>query len=312
LAPPPAAVAVPDVAIAPPPEQFIGPAPVKVAPPAALQGPVAPVRSLRDGTWAVIVGVNDYPGEAADLNYAVNDATDAVNALRAHGAGDHVMLLRDGQVTADVLRSAVSWLTNNAGPDAVAVFYFAGHVKKVRGSEAIVTADGGLVMDHELAAWLRPLATRNAWITMASCYGGGFTEVLAPGRVLTAAAGPDQVAYESSAFGRSYLGEYMVHRAMVQGAARDTVQSAFAWAHAKISEEHPGREPVQYDRSNGTVSLRPGTHGTGSESSGSSYEPPPEPQPDEAPAGEQPQPQPQPEPATPPPPGCRSLLCLGR
>jgi hypothetical protein len=276
---------------------------VRVAPPVVLQAP-APVRQLESGTWAVVIGINDYPGDDHDLNYAVNDATDAVDALRSQGAADHFMFLRDGQVTVEVFRAAISWLTNHAGPDAVAVLYYAGHVKKIRNSEAIVTADGGTITDRELASWLRPLAARNMWITMAACYGGGFTELLAPGRVLTAAAGPDDMAYESSAFGRSYLGEYMVHRAIVQGAAADTVQSAFSWAQAKISQEYPGREPVQYDNSDGALSLRPRPNYANSASSGSSYAPP-----DEAPAGEAPEPAPPEQPA-PPPRSCKGLICF--
>ena len=303
-APPPPVVAAPDAPIAPPPEKFTGPAPVRVAPPVALQA--APVRQLQGGTWAVIVGINDYPGDANDLDYAVNDASDAVEALRSKGADEHLMFLRDGQVTPGVLQSAISWLTDHAGPDAVAVFYYAGHVKKERGSEAIVTADGGSVTDSQLASWLRPLAARNMWITIAACYGGGFTELLAPGRVLTAAAGPDDVAYESSAFGRSYLGEYMIRRAMLQGAAGDTVQSAFSWAHAKISQEYPGREPVQYDNSDGALSLRPrSSSGTSSGASpGSGY-----PAPEEVPAEDPSTGTPPPEPA-PPPARCRGLICF--
>ena len=108
------------------------------------------------------------------------------------------------------------------------------------------------------------------------------------------------MAYESSAFGRSYLGEYMVHRAMVLGAAADTVQTAPSWAHAKISQEYPGREPVQYDNSDGAVSLRPRT---GQASPGGS-QPPAEPTPAEQP------PSPAPEPA-PPPRNCRGLICFG-
>lgn len=308
------------VAIAPPPAEFTGPPPARVAPPVALAKPAPPVRQLHSGTWAVVIGINDYPGEAADLDYAVNDATDVVQALTAQGAGDHIMFLRDGQVTASVIKSAVAWLTNNAGPDAVAVFFFAGHVRKMAGREAIVTADGSAVRDFELASWLRPLQARQAWITLAACYGGGFTEVLAPGRVLTGAAGPDDIAYENSAFGRSYLVEYMVQRAMLQGAAPDSVQSAFAWAHAKLSQEHPGREPVQYDETDRPLRLRSSGQSSAQPGPGSAQPAPQEPQ---QPAPSHDQPSPAPQPASEPPPSepspeesppprrdCRSLLRL--
>jgi hypothetical protein len=246
-------------AIAPPPEVFTGAAPVAVAPPPRLQtAPAATAGAVEAGTWAVVIGINDYPGTDHDLNYADNDANDAAQALAQQGVtSERVLNLRDGQVSAGVIKSAVNWLNSHAGPDAVAVFFYAGHVKKQGSSEAIVTSDGSSVADYELASWLRPLAARRAWITIAACYGGGFTEVLAPGRVLTAAAGANDVAYESSAFGRSYLGEYMIRRAMVERAADDTVQSAFAWAHDRLSSEYPEREPVQFDSGDGRLDLRP-------------------------------------------------------
>jgi hypothetical protein len=294
--------AVPDVAIAPPPDQFVGAAPVRVAPPARIQSP-APARALQSGTWAVVIGINDYPGTDNDLHYAVNDATDTVQALAQQGVtGEHVLALYDGQVTPGVVRSAADWLTSHAGPDAVAVFFYAGHVRKKNGGEAIVTSDGGSVMDNELASWLRPLAAKKTWITMAACYGGGFTELLGPGRVLTGAAPANEVAYESSAFGRSYLGEYMIRRAMVEGAASDTVQTAFAWAHARIAQDYPNREPVQFDSSDGAVNLRPagGSANSGGGTSGSAPAPTdpqpaqPAPAPDPGPADDAP-PQPPPK-----------------
>ena len=96
-------------------------------------------------------------------------------------------------------------------------------------------------------AWMRPLAAKKTWITIAACYGGGFDEVLAPGRVLTAAADANSVAYESSAFQRSYLGEYMVHRGMIEHQADASVETAFSWAQAQLQHDYPDRVPVQYD-----------------------------------------------------------------
>lgn len=252
------AAPVGSVAITKAPERFEGPAPARVAAPVALAASLPTSTALQAGTWAVVIGVNDYPGSAFDLKFAVNDANDAVQALYRQGVNsDHILSLRDGQVTSDVVHSAVNWLNNHAGPDAVAVFFYAGHVKKVGGGEAMVTSDGVNITDTTLASWMRPLAARQTWITIAACYGGGFTELLGPGRVLTAAASANDLAYETAAFGRSYLGEYMIRRAMVEGAADATVQSAFNWARSTIGREYPDRVPVQYDNSDGNVNLRP-------------------------------------------------------
>jgi hypothetical protein len=208
--------------------------------------------------WAVVIGVNDYPGSRADLRSAVADAADVDEALARFGVPAHQRLvLRDRQATAGVIRAAADWLVARAGPTATAVFFYAGHVRKLgRDREAVVGADGGVVSDADLAARLAGLRAREMWIGMAACYGGGFTELLRPGRVLTAAAGANELAYENEQFGRSYLVEYMVRRAMIERMAPESVQAAFAWARDAISREYPGRVPTIADASDGDVSLR--------------------------------------------------------
>jgi hypothetical protein len=128
------------------------------------------------------------------------------------------------------------------------------------------------------------------WIGIAACYGGGFDDALAPGRVLTAAAGKNDLAYENSALGHSYLVEYMVRRAMLQGKAAGSVQEAFAWARAQIAHDYPNRQPVEIDRSRGPMIL------------GRSVTPAPQPSPQPPPDRHQASPDPKPAPATPPSP----------
>lgn len=210
----------------------------------------------------MLIGVNDYPGRSSDLRGAVNDATDMDIALAGLGvpAGNR-LLLRDGQATAAMIETAVDWLVAHAGPDATAVFFYSGHVRKIgRTTEAMVGADGGTVVDSELAALLAPLRARRAWIAMAACYGAGFTEVLAPGRVLTGAAAADSLAYESSSFQRSYMVQFMVRQALIERRTLPTVQAAFSYAQAELAREHPGRQPVQIDAGTGALDLRPGAN----------------------------------------------------
>jgi hypothetical protein len=207
----------------------------------------------------VVIGINDYPGTRDDLSSAVNDANDMDQALDVFGVDSgHVLTLRDGQVTRGTLLDSVGWLASHAGPDAVAGFFYAGHVRKTNaGNEEIVTSDGSSVSDRELAAALSHVAASRSWVAIAACYGGGFTEVLRPGRVLTAAAGANDLAYENSTIGRSYMVEYMVRQGMIQGRASATVQTAFNYAVSRISSEHPGREPVEIDNGDGALDLRP-------------------------------------------------------
>ena len=269
-----------DTVIAPPPEHFDGPA-ATAAPPASLAsgrfGKVAP----SGGTWAVMIGINNYPGSNHDLRSAVADANDVDEALSRMGVpSDHRLVIRDGQATAGVITMAADWLVAHAGPDAVAVYFYAGHVRKLASStEAIIAADGRAVTDATLGEHLRPLRAAHAWIGIAACYGGGFTETLAAGRILTAAAGANSLAYENASFGRSYMVQFMVREAMIDQRAPGSVQDAFVYARAAIAKDHPGREPVQLDRHNGPLSLRPPGSPTPPARPAPAQSPPPQPAP---------------------------------
>lgn len=243
-----------DVAITEAPEKFTGAARLR-PPPAQLR---ARAPGKQSGTWAVVIGINDYPGTAHDLRSAVPDAEDVNRALSVLGVpAANRLVITDGQATARVISAAADWLVARAGPDAVALFVFAGHVKKLSGTtEAMVGADGRTVTDAELARRLAGLQARRVWVAMAACFGGGFTEVLRPGVVLTGAAGANDRAFENSALNRSYMVEYMVRQALVEGRASESVQAAFEYARAALARDFPNRVPVQIDRATGPIDLR--------------------------------------------------------
>jgi hypothetical protein len=90
---------------------------------------------------------------------------------------------------------------------------------------------------------------------MSACYGGGFDELLGPGRVLTAASGPNSLAYENEGFRRSYLVQYMIRKAMIEGAAPETVQDSYTWAWSALNHEYPDRLPYQIDRAGGPADV---------------------------------------------------------
>lgn len=272
-----------DAVIAPPPEAFNeAPAPAPPPPPALR----ARFRNVvpEGGTWAVMIGINDYPGGRYDLRSAVNDISDVNEALARMGvAGSRRLMIRDGQATADVIRTAAEWLVAHASPEATAVFFYAGHVRKTSGGEAIVAADGRVVMDRELGEMMSRLRARRAWFGIAACYGGGFTELMGPNRILTAAAPANRLAYENLDFGRSYMVEYMVRRGWLGQQSGITVEEGFEYARRELSASYPGRVPVQIDMVDGLLDLRPlpGAPGTA---------PPPPPNPPASPPPSSPPP----------------------
>ena len=278
-----------------------------VAPPSFSRSPKAakPARAIQPapgpkdgGVWALMVGIDDYPGSDADLNAGTADAREVDAALAAYGVpGPRRILLQDQQATADNIRAGLAWLAGRASSDATVVFFYSGHVRQVTGDadrdgeatdEAIVASDGDPVYDGEVAGIFRNMEARSVWLGIAGCYGSGFDDALAPGRVLTAAAGEGDLAYENSALGHSYLVEYMVHRAMLQGRASGSVQESFSWAQGQIAKDYPNRQPVMVDRSRAPMVL------------GSRTQAPPAQSASEPPASAEPQPAPSPDPATPP------------
>lgn len=273
--PAPAAAPAGDLAIAPPPTAFQAEV-AAPSPPAQLPPSRYDSRTAVGGTWALVIGINDYPGVHYDLRSAVNDANDVDEALAKMGVtNDRRLVIRDRQASAGGIRAALDWLTAHAGPGSTMVLFFAGHVQRVDpGREALVGSDGGIVPDTEVAAMLDRSPADRAWITIAGCYGGGFDEVVRPGRILTAAAPRDRLAYENEGFGRSYLVEYMIRRAVLTHGIT-TVEGAFAWASAALERDYPERVPVQLDAVGGDFELRTGPPPPASSEAPASEPPPP-------------------------------------
>jgi hypothetical protein len=293
-----------DTVIAPPPARFEGPPAPPGPPPEQLEAPPPP--APRDGVWAVVIGIDDYPGRSADLEYAVADADAIDQALAGFGvSGDRRLVLRDGQATRARVLDAMAWLVDRAGPEATAVVFFAGHVRDLgRGTQAMITAEGATITDSELAVRLGALSARHTWIVMAACYGGGFTEVLAPGRVLTAAADARSLAYENRDIGGSYLVHHMVREGWLQGLAGPSVQEAFAYADGALAASRPDRRGVQYDSAGEPVRFGP----TPVRAASSAPAPSPAPPPSDPPPVQS---APEPEPSEPrDPPGMRRPACL--
>jgi uncharacterized caspase-like protein len=87
------------------------------------------LRSLYEKSWAVVVGVNQYPHGGRgfpNLNYAVNDAKQVSEKLR--DLGFDVKLLLDKDATRqNVIKALADDIGANAKENDRIVFYFAGH-----------------------------------------------------------------------------------------------------------------------------------------------------------------------------------------
>jgi hypothetical protein len=253
-------VVVGDVAITAP-DEFVGavPEPPTATPPPTLDATPA---AQRGGTYAVVVGVNDYPGRRYDLQAASPDALLVDQALEGFGVpvGNRV-LLRDGQATAATVRAALRQLAASGDEHSTLVFAFAGHARKLdHDTEELVFADGETITDAELADLLRATRAKHVWLLLDSCYSGDFTEALAPGRVLTGSAAAGRISYENRRLKASYLSHFLVRKGWLEGKATGaSVQAAFDYADAAIARRYPNRRPVEIDMAGEPLVLGPGS-----------------------------------------------------
>jgi hypothetical protein len=237
-----------EVAITPPPAVLDGAVAAPRAPVSTFAPAPAPARA--DGeVFALLIGIDDYPGRRFDLDSAVADVDTIDAALGGFGvpAGNRVVL-RDGQATRATVRAAISSLVTQGGAGATYVLAYAGHARWLDDdTQEIVLADGSSLLDRELATLLAPATTQRMWLLFATCFAGGFTELLSPGRILTGAAPADRQAWEDPDLNGSYLVHYLVREGWLHGRAGDSVQEAFAYADRTLAREHPDRRPVQVD-----------------------------------------------------------------
>jgi hypothetical protein len=218
----------------------------------------------------------------------------------------NVRTLLDGDASTTAITDALQWLVATTQPDSTVVLFYAGHVRKLSDqTEAVIAADGGVLPDWYLAKQIEGLQAHDMWIVMAACYGGGFTELMAPGRILTAAADANSLAYENESFNRSYLDEYLIHQALLEGKSDGpTAQQAFAYAQAGLQRDYPDRTLSEFDQSTEAISLDGVHRATPAPPAGSQDAPP-----GNGPVPPVPPPTPPSSPPSPPPP-CQNLLGL--
>ena len=203
-------------------------------------------------TWVLTIGADDYT-DAPPLQLAEADATAVDQHLGAVGIPNtQRMRLLGDDATERNIDAAIAWLADRAGPDDSAVLFIAGHATANGTTQTLQTTDGKRLEDTELAELLEPVQAR-LWIILATCHGGGFTELLTPNRTLTAAAPAGELAYENLDLGFSYLVEYLFNRNLHHDTHDIDVAKLFIQATADLAQDHPDRLPVQVGHDDLTI-----------------------------------------------------------
>ena len=152
------------------------------------------------GRYALLVGIDDYPGGAADLRGPTGDVAIMRNLLvDTYGfSQDDIVTLTDREASRQNITRAFLMHLGQAGPDGVAVFFYSGHGSRLDDNlgidspldeeangvdEALVVwgtgEDTNLILDDELGFLADRLSTDRTLLVVDACFSG------------TASLGPD-------------------------------------------------------------------------------------------------------------------------
>jgi hypothetical protein len=208
----------------------------------------SPITSTR---YALIFGVEDYPGTSSDLVWSKDDADSMAGLLNSEGW--HVSEKIDSDATKDRIKAAILSLATVAS-DSTILVYYSGHGADITpewGSDFYPTYSGAYICPYdslgsdgyvsvssaanfisptELGSWLSQTGTKNVIVILDSCYSGAFVD---PGSAIDGAPqkygnGKGDGGTKASAFSKAFsnFGPLLVANAKASGEKTPIVISA--------------------------------------------------------------------------------------
>lgn len=165
------------------------------APPQQVAAPAAtlPVQAFAPRGHAVVFGISEYEaGKGIPTLKGVPRDMHSANAM-AQMMGitpDRIATLRDREVTKAGMTAVLTQLAKEIRPGEPVLLYYSGHGGRVadpdtagRCIEGLITHEGQLLTNTEMAALLRPLAdiTDGLFVFFDSCHSGGLSSTRATG-----------------------------------------------------------------------------------------------------------------------------------
>jgi hypothetical protein len=234
--------------------------------PAARGGKTAPTAAsgilgelVQGKKYAIVIGINDYPGSGSDLQYTVADAHEMTNVLLNTYNFDDVIELTDTDANQTAIYEAVNAIKDLAESGDEVVFYFSGHGAKGKADDgdknnvdqAIVVQEDGqfaFIWDGELVQWFSGFSAKRIVFVFDSCLAGGMSVLKAPERVVCMASTINSMSLEGAAWGGGhgqftyYFAEEGMRMAKADVRPNDsqvTVEEAFDYANANCKSQTP-------------------------------------------------------------------------
>ena len=221
--------------------------------------------------YAIVIGINDYPGTGSDLQYTVADAREMTNVTLNTYKFDNVIELTNTNATKTAIYNAIRAVKQSAGPGDEVVFFFSGHGAKGKADDgdknnvdqAIVvqevvqgTLQFAFIWDGELVQWFSDFKAKRIVFVFDSCLAGGMSVLKAPERVVCMASTINSMSLEGAAWGGGHgqftyyfaeagiesglAGKYDYNGDGILYQAKDvSVEEAFDYAKANCKSQTP-------------------------------------------------------------------------
>ena len=166
--------------------------------------------------YAIVIGINDYPGTSSDLQYAIADVNSVIDSLTNYYGfkTSNIIILKDVAASGTNIMNAINDMKTNLKAGDELVFYYSGHGAKGRAADGDSNnADQSIVVcndDHSnfqyiwdgtLKEWFTGFKTNRIIFGFDSCLSGGMTVLKESGRVVNMGCTSTGYSYEGSQWG---------------------------------------------------------------------------------------------------------------
>ena len=166
--------------------------------------------------YAIVIGINDYPGTSSDLQYAIADADSVFDSLINDYAfnSSNIIILKDAAASGTNIMKAISDMKTNLKAGDELVFYYSGHGAKGRAADGDSNnADQSIVVcnddhsnfqyiwDGQLKAGFTGFKTNRIIFGFDSCLSGGMTVLKEAGRLVNMGCTATGYSYEGAQWG---------------------------------------------------------------------------------------------------------------
>ena len=175
----------------------------------------------KKNAYAIIIGIEDYPGTSNDLFYCRDDALSIRNILtnEYNLETSNMISLLDTQATESAIINAFNNMSSRLNEDDIFLFYYSGH-----GGDDVILGEylcpydsipndpSHLFYDTDLNYYLGLLSCVEKYVIVDACNSGGLIlESQDTGRFILTACQDNELSYESSELQHGVFTYYFIH-----------------------------------------------------------------------------------------------------